>query len=359
MESVMPSARVYAALVSLSDPTAQPVNPPTFQLTGREVDSLLKLADQHTVLPAVLANLKAMVPTADPLGATGPGLPGPASAAQRTDFEGPLAWADAQLILRTGLTLALRRQLAQIGVALAERRIPACVLKGAEFADRLYPSPGLRPFTDIDLLVPESARGEIDKVLADLGYTPHAASMKHATGYAEQSWKPPGAVGGTVEVHWNLVNSPTLRRRVSVRFEDLRFDPDLPVAPWRLARPDASSLLLIATVHAAASHSFDRLQMLWDICQSARSAATAGPLNERWLIDAVRRTGSRLAMSTALHLVGRVLGEPSAGRLLDRLNLRPPGMVVRNLLTRAVVLRGHARRDSIRRQLFRERLKRS
>ena len=61
-----------------------------------------------------------------------------------TDLEGEQD--DSQMIVRTGLTLALRRQLAQIGAALAERRLPACVLKGPEFADRLYPSPALRPF---------------------------------------------------------------------------------------------------------------------------------------------------------------------------------------------------------------------
>ena len=379
----MPSAKVYSALVTLSDPATRPADPAAFQLNGREVDSLLKLADRHTVLPAVLANLKKIIETGASATSVEPKTKSKCSggtpkrpyawgcghddhpqtkqpfggATQRESYERYLGWADSQILLRIGLTLALRRQLSQIGAALAARNLPACVLKGAEFADRLYPSPALRPFTDIDLLVPETARGEVEKVMAGLGYQPQIAAMKHATGYGEQSWRPPTAVGGTVEVHWNLVNSPTLRRRVSVRFEDLRLDSAGPAASWGLPRPDGSSLLLIAAVHAAASHCFDRLQMLWDVCQSARSAA--GPLDEAWLADAARRTGGRLAMATALHLVDRVLGEPAAGRLLDRLSLGRPSLLVRSLLTRSVILRGHAGRDSIRRQIFRERLKRT
>ena len=45
----MPSAKVYRALVTLSDPAAHPADSLALQLNDREIDSLLKLADRHTV----------------------------------------------------------------------------------------------------------------------------------------------------------------------------------------------------------------------------------------------------------------------------------------------------------------------
>ncbi|UCC87654.1 MAG: nucleotidyltransferase family protein [Anaerolineales bacterium] len=48
--------------------------------------------------------------------------------------------------------------------------IPALVLKGAALAHMVYPEPGLRPMSDVDILVPESDARRAQEVLADLGF---------------------------------------------------------------------------------------------------------------------------------------------------------------------------------------------
>jgi hypothetical protein len=51
--------------------------------------------------------------------------------------------------------------------ALAEQ---ITLLKGASFSQFLYPEPHLRPMVDIDLLVPERSRAQLESVLRQLGY---------------------------------------------------------------------------------------------------------------------------------------------------------------------------------------------
>ena len=78
-----------------------------------------------------------------------------------------------------------------------------------------------------------------------------------------------------------------------------------------------------------------------------------------WLTRAIRRTGSDLAVSTALHLTGKIFGEGQCSQLRRRLDLSERSGLASLLLTRGVVLRSHARIDSFRRCLFRAMLKRS
>jgi hypothetical protein len=115
-------------------------------------------------------------------------------------------------------------------------------------------------------------------------------------------------------------------------------------------------MLLGAAVHGATSHAFDRLQVLYDVTQAVRGAA--GALDEAWLAEAAARTGGALALTVALALADKVVAEPRCGELLARLRLPPTTRLWKPVLTRGVVLRAHAPRDGLRRQAFRELLKR-
>jgi putative nucleotidyltransferase-like protein len=54
--------------------------------------------------------------------------------------------------------------------ALEAASIPVLVLKGAALAHLLYPSPGLRPLSDLDLLVAPRLSGRAQSVLAEIGF---------------------------------------------------------------------------------------------------------------------------------------------------------------------------------------------
>ena len=112
----------------------------------------------------------------------------------------------------------LRRQWQALAVPLAEQGIPAMVIKGPDFADRLYSHAGLRPFRDIDLLTPRDARPAVESAMARIGYRrAPQPPLKHAQEYGEETWHLADRGGsGGVEVHWNLVNSPAIRAGISV-----------------------------------------------------------------------------------------------------------------------------------------------
>ena len=336
-------------LLALADPTGLREALPEKRLTLRSLTACCGLADRHGVLPAFLANLgqaTAAHGASRIVRGVAAGLDGRLANA--------LAPMEKRLVQRTALSMMLRQQAREAVSALLGAAVPVVVLKGADFADRLYPRAVLRPFTDVDLMIPERAASAADRVMEQLGYVPAPQSMKHAAGYGERAWRRPAHVGGTVEVHWNLVNSPSLRRAVSVAYEDLQLADDPAPTPPRVS---PASLLLIAAVHGATSHGFDRLQILCDVAQAVRGAA--GPLDEGYLAEAVPRTGAALAVAMALSLAEKLLGEPRCGQILSRLRLPCVPGLSRATVTPQVVLRARSRFDSIRRQALREMLKRT
>ena len=319
--------RLEPWLPALSDPAGPGEAPPRLP---RDADwpLLFAEADRHGVLPAVVRNCLCRADLA-------------------RGAEAALIEVQEPLIRRTAFALVLRGQLARIARRFAEGGVPFIVLKGPQFADRLYPDPALRPFTDLDLLLPKDALASARRCLQDIGYRAcRDPGGKYPGRYGEESWRLPDQPGGTVELHWNMVNSPPLRRRLSVEYEDLAPADGETVTP--------SALLLMAVVHAAASNRFDRLHLLCDIVQAARDAA--GPLDADWLRETAARTGSAFALATGLRLAGEAFREPRCAALAERLGLRKRRGIA--LLTVRSVLRSGTVSGRLRRQFYRELLKR-
>ena len=333
-------SRLHTWLLVLSDPDG-PQDLPRHPLPADRWGHLYEIADYHGVLPALAANFGRAATT------HGVGRLVAGQMMERAPGE-----ARERLIKRAALSLAIRGQIREIAAAFRTARKPIAVLKGADFADHLYPDSSLRPFTDLDLLVPQAAMEDAEDIVARLGYVSCDPAMKHADGYGERRWTRPNRYEGAVEIHWNLVNSPTVRRGVTLFWEDLAFETD---APDGVNRPTAPARLLIAAVHAAASHGFDRLQPLYDICLASRRCEA--PADVRWLSEATERTGAQLPLAASLALCRRLFDEPACTRLQHAMGLPRRG-TWSMLLTPGTVLRGHARRDSFRRQIFREMLKR-
>jgi hypothetical protein len=102
------------------------------------------------------------------------------------------------------------RELARI-LSAFNLTIPAIVLKGAALAATLYPSPGLRPLSDLDLLVPADRLDDAVAVLRGLGYAYTAPLVLPGLDQWVHYHAPP-LFGGqdiklAVEVHWSLVSS--------------------------------------------------------------------------------------------------------------------------------------------------------
>ena len=156
------------------------------------------------------------------------------------------------------------QQLDEVESGLRGKGISCYALKGPRLADEAYPTPGLRRFDDLDILVEPAARSEAQRVLADLGYRPpprrlpawlvrsyhfhtqwfHPAthtlvelherpadtrSLPRAAGdfsYLTELQKNPAALPVYLAVHLakhGLANGPLLRQRL---------DPLLALHPW-------------------------------------------------------------------------------------------------------------------------------
>ena len=345
----MLSRRTARWLLALADPGGAPGRPVRPGLRAADLARLAPVADWHGVLPAVVTNLKQLVARHGPCSIV-------AAARDASALEAALVQAARRLEQRVGLSMLLRTQESQILDALARRGTPAVAIKGADFADRVYPHPGLRTFVDVDLLVPVAAMDEAASALHELGYRQVSTpARRHAKAYGQTTWQKDSQIAGNVELHWDVVNSPALRPHVSVVFEDLQFESS-PSRSEDCPRVSPSSQLLIASAHAATSHMFDRLQGLWDIALLARSRTRQ--FDEGWLRDAAKRTGAEYSISSALTITERVLGERACGELRRRLRLSPPGLWLRAILSRDVLLGLRAPCGSARKQLFREMLKR-
>jgi len=331
-----------AWFLALADPALAAAPPPA--PAAWDPAQVCELADWHGVVPALVRNLRRHWPEAG----RGPDPSDPSLRAL-------LAAAQERLLGRVGFALRLRKQLEPVVAALVAGGVPALVLKGPEFADRLYAEPSLRPFTDLDFLLPRDALADAGAALARLGYRRDPPPRgKYRGDYGEETWRLGDPSAGAIELHWDLVNSPPLRQRCSVGFGDLQLEPP---AAGALPRATPASLLLVAAVHAAASHRFDRLQPLADVCQAARGAA--GPVDAAWLADAAARTGAAFALATALRLAEGLFREPACAELIRRAPcLARAARLARRVITPHTVLHSRTLAAGLRRQLYRELLKR-
>ena len=148
-------------LILLSDPEGLQLSAAPPALTGAALSKLLDVAQSHGVLPATVSNLSsALAGNCAELVASG----------GKEDAESIIASKRGHLRAGMVLSLLLRQQGDNLMKALSAKSIPAFILKGAHFADRLYNPPFLRTFTDVDIMVPRDALADVSTVLEALGY---------------------------------------------------------------------------------------------------------------------------------------------------------------------------------------------
>jgi hypothetical protein len=313
-------------LLATADPE-KPQSPlPGRRLVAAGVASLCQLASWHGVLPTVLRQVERLLRNEPAALLT--------DARAAPEVLRAIGHINNRLAQRSAIALFLGAETQRLIGELAEAGVEAIVLKGPDFASRLYAQPALRFFGDIDLLVRAGDWKQVGATMARLGYgESEKKPMKYAGGYAERVWEHPAMPGAKVEVHDNLVNSPSVRRGVSVAWEDLPRER----GPDGRFRATPAGLLIIATVHGATGHGFEKLQHLCDVAQVVRGRA--GPIDEASLRECAAETGAGLSLASALDLTARALNEPACTQLLARLELRWPRRIVRLFMTPMTVVR--------------------
>jgi len=188
---------------------------------------------------------------------------------------------------------------------LDDSRIPAIWLKGIALGHWLYPSPHLRDFADIDLLLPDHATTlRAAGLLQPLGY---ALPNSHIAGdlvvHEILGWSESTRL--ELDLHWDLSNDALYAGRVT--FEEL-FSRAVPLPGLG---PQAAGLgpidsFLHAVMHRSVNHLSgrqDRLRWLQDV---QRLAASFGTLDWDGVAQLAREKELERECASALEAVRRV-----------------------------------------------------
>ena len=219
--------------------------------------------------------------------------------------------AHAFTTLRSGL---LRREL----VAIAPRLTDACgteplVLKGPAVAETLYEPRTLRPFTDLDLLVPRSTIEAASEALGAAGYRPNlhlrpgfAERYRHDVHLSRRQGK--RSLG--IDLHWRVSDDPLGTQLNHERLESARVRID----GVDVACPSRADHLLVLAVHFLGDR---QRRLLW--IEDIRRAALAAD-EEQWALAFERadRRGLSWVLNRALDYAAHHLG-------LERERPAPPG----------------------------------
>jgi hypothetical protein len=191
--------------------------------------------------------------------------------------------------------------LAQVLPDLAAHGIRPILVKGAALATSTYPTPGLRPMEDVDLLVEPPDRDRTLALLEARGFT-----------IADRTVRDPanelGAIGPgeldrlEIDLHWRLnqhlalPNGHAADRELWARAVDVHLAEG--VAARRLSGADE---MLVTLVHGMISPGTAPLRWIADATWLADTTAIDWPV----LVDQARRRRCALAVRRALELLDR------------------------------------------------------
>jgi len=226
-----------------------------------------------------------------------------------------------------GRSTLLRHALSEILAALDARGVEVAVLKGIAYEDLIYPDPGTRPSSDIDLLVRGSERRAALGTLARLGYRPSAG----APGFDQPDYHEVSFRRDAVNVDLHFAIAPLVRGAIDYRalWNDMR--------TWSFAgRVTKTPSFVHAAVNQAlhmAIHHFDVPALyLLDFRRLAAMATTAGQPEAAAAADTIVRLRAAAraweclrALETTLALSAAFLGDPATGAAADAQG-RGPGL---------------------------------
>lgn len=213
------------------------------------------------------------------------------------------------------LNRSLAQELIKLCDEFAVRGVPVIPIKGATLAAVAYGDLGLRDFTDLDLLVPESAVGEAHAILARLGYEPRAVVADQSDAHHDDGPHQVFVKRRTlcrVDLQWVMshphfvfrLDRPEFwERRVSVVIEN-RTVPGL--AP--------EDLLILLCVHGS-KHAWEHVKWVCDVAELLR---THPNLNWTSILSSSSAWGCQRLVMMGLSIAHRLLDAPLPDVILAR-----------------------------------------
>jgi hypothetical protein len=210
----------------------------------------------------------------------------------------------------------LRQELPEIEPVIAE----ACgtrpvLLKGPSVADRFYPDARLRPFADLDLLVPRARLRATVDAAASLGYEPleeFAPGFAEAHGHDVHVRRRRGSQVTDLELHWRIGDDPATSVLDHDRLSSSAVS--LEVAGAGVLAPSIPDQLLCLAVHLLS----DRAKRLVWVNDLALTADAASEPDWQRAFESADEAGLGWVMHRALDYAARHLRH-------DRPRPLPPG----------------------------------
>lgn len=210
------------------------------------------------------------------------------------------------------------RHLGHIIKTLRTAGIEAVVLKGAALARWTYREVGLRPITNLDLLVRTEAIPAVHRTLLQAGYStahgvPNASEQRLWQGqvYYDPAWR-----RSPVDIHWQYAGAPFFFE-IDYAGVFARSRPVIVDGEYVLV-PSAEDMLIALSIHFLREswHGAPRLRYLCDIAEVAYSHA----INRVDLIDLAGQTpGLGPALYLTLGASVQLLGAPLTEAVFERL----------------------------------------
>ncbi|MDE3154724.1 MAG: nucleotidyltransferase family protein [Acidobacteriota bacterium] len=155
-----------------------------------------------------------------------------------------------------------RRELDAVVRALATGGVASVLFKGSALAYTVYPSPGLRPRLDTDLLIDEAELPRLRRILETQGYRA-AVETSGALVTAQCHYDRVDRSGArhALDVHWRPFNPPRFAGVLSTQEVRAAAQPVPGLSPHARV-PSTVHALLLACVHRAAHHA-EAHDLLW------------------------------------------------------------------------------------------------
>jgi hypothetical protein len=217
-----------------------------------------------------------------------------------------------QVYAAAGHNVRAYQVLAEV-LALASPNTPLVVLKGAALGPSLYPTPALRPLTDVDLLAPPEAVAPLGAALERCGFRPKPAIAPELARAVEPHLALLGGPAGAVpvELHWGLLGGHADWRAAPLAWFWEQTEPWLPPATLatqlgvaRQLTPTAA--LLYQAAHLVLQHGQETARLIWlyDLHLLARHPRLDWPV----LCAQANVLGWGAVLRTALEQVARCFG---------------------------------------------------
>jgi hypothetical protein len=211
----------------------------------------------------------------------------------------------------TARYLYSRTELIGILAALEAQGIPVIVLKGAALVGTVYREPGMRPMSDIDLLVPEHRVEEAQSVVQGLGYCPSVDEANQEGHWSAHQHLPKLMQAErpvVAEVHRHIVrlDSPLVFdiNEFWSRAQKTTFDG---VSAYALSPED---LLLHLCLNFFRDRRFHSVRALCQLCDIAEVIRHYGPMDWDALVTRGKSYGVAGPLACSLGITRALLDAP-------------------------------------------------